>query len=69
MEYSKWIYIGWILYNIYKGSEQGFQKWDNFSQQCRNKYNYNEILKFWNTMEKKNMTIGSLKFLAQKEEI
>lgn len=68
MEYSKWIYIGWILYNIYRGSEEGFNKWDIFSQQCRNKYNYNEILKFWNTMERKNMTIGSLKFLAQKED-
>ena len=66
-EYEKWKHIGWILYNIYDGTDDGFYRWDNFSQQCKEKYSFEEIKRDWSTMEKKNITMGSLKHLVKKE--
>lgn len=67
IEHDLWIHIGWILYNIYDGCDDGFYKWDTFSQQCPDKYNYNVLREEWNKMEKKNVTMGSLKFIVKKE--
>ena len=46
-EYDKWKHIGWILYNIYDGTDDGFYRWDNFSQQCLQKYSFEEIKIQW----------------------
>lgn len=67
-DYDKWKHIGWILYNIYDGCDDGFYRWDNFSQLCSSKYNYNDVRSEWNSMEKKNITIGSLKHLVKREK-
>jgi P4 family phage/plasmid primase-like protien len=67
-DYNKWKHIGWILYNIYDGYDEGFHRWDQFSQQCKEKYSYNIVKNEWNIMEKKNITIGSLKHLVKKEK-
>lgn len=67
-EYDKWKHIGWILYNIYDGTDDGFYRWDNFSQQCLQKYSFEDIKSQWSRMEKKNITIGSLKHLVKKEK-
>jgi P4 family phage/plasmid primase-like protien len=65
-EFNKWMYIGWILFNIYNGSEHGLEKWDSFSMQSENKYDANRCRYEWEKMEKKNLTLGSLKFFVQK---
>lgn len=65
-EFNKWMYVGWILFNIYNGSEQGLEKWDSFSMQCEEKYDKNKCRYEWEKMEKKNLTLGSLKFFVQK---
>jgi len=67
VEYDNWKRIGWILYNIYDGSDEGFFKWDSFSQQCPEKYNYDNLRREWNKMESRDMTIGSLKHIIQME--
>ena len=36
---DKWMYIGWILYNIYRGKKEGFERWNIFSEKCKEKYN------------------------------
>jgi len=65
-EFNKWMYVGWILFNIYNGSEHGLEKWDSFSMQCEEKYDANRCRYEWEKMEKKNLTLGSLKFFVQK---
>ena len=67
IDYDNWKRIGWILYNIYDGNDEGFFKWDSFSQQCPEKYNFEHLRNEWNKMEKRDMTIGSLKHIIQTE--
>lgn len=66
-ERDKWIHIGWILYNHFDGCDEGFYRWDEFSKKCPEKYNLNVLKEEWNNMEKKDVTIASLKFIVRKE--
>jgi P4 family phage/plasmid primase-like protien len=66
-EFNDWIYMGWILYNIYNGSRKGFEKWDNFSKKCGNKYSYQVCCSRWKQMEMSNITLGTLKYLAKQK--
>lgn len=66
-EYDSWKRIGWILYNIYEGNDEGFFKWDAFSQKCSEKYDSENLRKEWNKMEMRDVTIGSLKHIIQTE--
>ena len=63
---DKWMYIGWILYNIYRGKSDGFDRWNIFSQKCKQKYNAKVCEEEWKKMEIKNMSLGSLKHLARE---
>jgi P4 family phage/plasmid primase-like protien len=64
---DKWIHIGWILFNHFDGCDDGFYRWDDFSKKCPEKYDMNSLKEEWNKMEKKDVTIASLKFIVRKE--
>ena len=65
--FNDWMYMGWILYNIYHGDRKGFEKWDSFSQGCPEKYSRSACQQKWKNMEMSNITIGSLKYLAKEK--
>ena len=65
-EYDLWINIGWILYNIFRGSSSGFHRWNEFSKQCPDKYSIEDVEDNWRKMYCKDYTIRSLKYLVRE---
>jgi hypothetical protein len=59
--------IGWILFNISDGSQEGLEMWLDFLQRDPEKYNEAKAVFRWSKMSKKGMTLGSLKFIARKD--
>lgn len=66
-ERDRWMNIGWILFNIFNGSQEGFTLWDDFSKRCPSKYDYYTLQNTWNKMEKREVSLGSLRYLVHKE--
>ena len=64
---NEWINIGWILYNVFHGSSQGHDLWVMFSRKCTEKFDPKQCTYEWNRMEKKEMTVASLKYLARQD--
>lgn len=64
--YSEWIQMGWLLYNISGGSEEGYKLWLEFSQRSE-KYDEEQCDKVWANSVDKGMTIGSLCYYAQTD--
>jgi P4 family phage/plasmid primase-like protien len=62
---NEWIMVGWILFNIFQGSQDGFKLWCRFSQKCPDKFDHKTCCYEWNRMEKRDMTVGSLKYMAK----
>lgn len=62
-EYSKWLDVGFCLYNI---SDDLLELWDNFSQ-LSDKYKSGECEKLWSKMETRSLSIGSLKYWAKHD--
>ena len=62
---DQWLEVGWILYSISKGSEDGLQLWIEFSQQCPDKFKLEVCLEEWARMYVGNFSIGSLKHFAK----
>jgi len=63
---NNWMQVGWILYNIYNGCKEGYDRWVEFSnrsEKCQESVCSYE----WNKMSKKDLTIGSLKYLAKED--
>ena len=69
-EYDKWKQIGWVIYNHFDGSLDGFQRFDEFSKLCPEKYNYEDCMKEWNMMKRsdKEVSIGTLRYLVRKHK-
>lgn len=65
VERNEWIMVGWILYNIFKGSSEGLEKWIDFSRRSPENFNLDVCQYEWSQMKLSNMTIGSLKYMAQ----
>jgi hypothetical protein len=65
--YEEKMEIGWILYNISDGSQEGLELWLDFLQRNPEKYNEAKAVFRWSKMTKKGMTLGSLKFIARKD--
>jgi len=61
---DEWLEIGWVLYSISNGSEEGLEIWIDFSKQS-DKFTFEVCLKEWSRMFKGNFTIGSLKHYAK----
>lgn len=66
-DYNLWIKVGFICYNYFDGCESGFKVWDIFSQQS-DKYCYEKNRKLWDSMKKKDITIGTLRFFVKLEK-
>jgi P4 family phage/plasmid primase-like protien len=62
-----WMQMGWILYNISKGSEKGLELWNLYSKKCPEKYDQERVYSEWNKMKLTNKSIGSL-FHLMKEK-
>ncbi len=65
--YSDWMQIGWALYNISGGSEQGLNLWMDFSSRCPDKFDEAVCISNWEKMERRNMTIGTLAHFAKED--
>lgn len=63
---NDWIYIGWVLFNISRGSNAGFEIWKQFSQQS-SQFNLTACIYEWKHMTRRNVSIGSLKHFAKKD--
>lgn len=65
-DYSDWMTIGWALYNISDGCEEGLDLWLDFSQKSP-KFQESVCMYEWNKMIKKDMSIGTLKHFAKRD--
>lgn len=61
---SDWLTIGFCLWNITEGDEDGLSAWLMFSEQSE-KFDEVECIHIWNSMHKNHYTIGTLKYFAK----
>lgn len=65
--HNDWMSVGWALYNITNGSEQGLDIWIKFSIQ-KEDHDEPRCIYEWSRMENKgSITIGTLKFYARQD--
>jgi P4 family phage/plasmid primase-like protien len=67
--YSTWMQVGWAVYNISNGNENGLNLWLEFSSKCGDKFNEAECISLWDKMTPKNMTIGTIMHFAKEDNI
>jgi P4 family phage/plasmid primase-like protien len=65
--YSDWMQVGWTLYNITNGTEDGMMIWLDFSSRCPEKFDEQYCIATWEKMETRNMSIGTLKHFAKED--
>lgn len=74
--HNDWFFIGVILYNISHGSEDGLKLWIGWSRNIQehhksrgspNNFNDDVCQDYWEKMIKKDVTIGTLKYLAKTD--
>jgi len=63
--YSTWLEIGWILFDIGQGTDSFLELWVDFSQKCPDKFVNGECEKMWDRFQLHNKTIASLLMLAK----
>lgn len=61
---NEWMTIGWALYNISEGSEEGLNQWLEFSSRSQEKYDEATCIYEWEKMIKKDITLGTLHYYA-----
>lgn len=68
-DYSNWMQIGWALFNISNGGDNGLTIWLNFSSKCSEKFKESECISAWEKMIKNDppMTIGTLAYFAKQD--
>lgn len=59
--YSDWMTIGWVLFNIGEGCEEALQQWLDFSARDEDKYDEGRCITEWEKMVVKDVTLGTLK--------
>jgi P4 family phage/plasmid primase-like protien len=62
---NEWMTIGWCLYNISEGSDEGRDLWCEFSSRSEEKYDENVCIYQWERMTKKDLTLGTLRHYAR----
>jgi phage/plasmid-associated DNA primase len=63
--YHDWMEIGWVLYNVTDGDDEGLELWNEFSERCPEQYEGEDKLHLeWSKMKKRDYTIGTLKYFA-----
>lgn len=63
--YNDWIMVGWTLFNVFDGSEIGYDLWVKFSRKSPSKFDESVCYHTWNSMIKKDLTLGTLKYMAK----
>lgn len=65
--YDEWMKLGWILYNVGDGTQEFMNLWIEKSKQTTVPNSFSEIrcVYEWERMEKRGMSIGSLKHIAE----
>jgi len=63
---STWLRVGFCLWQISGGDDDGFSIWLEFSEQS-DKFDESECLSLWNKMRPNNITIGTLKYYAKND--
>lgn len=66
--YNDWLQIGFALYNISEGSEEGLSIWLEFSERCPEKYDEAKCISIWEKMEPRNVTMGTLIHFAKTDD-
>ena len=75
-DHNDWMMIGWALYNISGGTDDGYNIWINYTKtiKCNHKnrgrpgdINEDYCYEQWDKMLTKNITIGTLKYLAKND--
>jgi P4 family phage/plasmid primase-like protien len=67
VKFNEWIEVGWIIYCVTNGSQDGLVFWIDFSKKCPEKFDESSCIFHWSKMEKRNFTIGTLKYYANKD--
>jgi len=65
--YSEWMQIGWAIYNISNGSDDGMCLWLEFSERCPEKFDESACVSAWRSMKIGNITMGTLAFYAKED--
>lgn len=68
-DHNDWMSVGWALYNITHGSDEGLQHWIEFSNKADDPRGEPRCIFEWNNMNKKcyNYSIGTLKHYAKSD--
>lgn len=61
---NDWMTIGWVLFNISGGSEDGLNLWIEFSK-LSPKYRENVCIYEWEKMDEGNYSMGTLRYFAR----
>jgi P4 family phage/plasmid primase-like protien len=62
--YLEWMTVGWVLYNMSEGCEEGLGMWLKFSKRCGEKYDETRCVYEWDRMVKTDMSLGTLRYYA-----
>jgi hypothetical protein len=66
-EYADWMTIGWCLFSISEGCEEGLELWDNVSK-LSEKYDDCACEREWSGMKIGNYTLGTLHKFAREDD-
>lgn len=64
---NDWIRVGWTLYNITDGNEDGLQLWIKFSKKCPEKFEEGVCIYEWSKMSNRDVSLGTLKYMAKED--
>ena len=64
---NEWMQIGWCLYNISEGSDEGLKMWLEFSERDIDKFDEGICQNEWEkmTIKEDGLSLGTIKYLAQ----
>jgi len=64
---NDWMSVGWAIFNITRGSDEGLDIWMDFSRKSP-KFNQSRCIYEWTNMEdRKKITLGTLKYFAKQD--
>lgn len=61
---TEWMTVGWALYNISDGCQEGLEQWLEFSARDETKFDETVCVNEWERMTTKDLTIGTLRYYA-----
>lgn len=64
---NEWMMIGWVLYNIFRGGEEGTSRWIDFSKRSPENFSADVCRYEWGRMTRRDLTIGTLKYMAKHD--